>query len=227
MSEQERIILLADDDKEIRNLLQYNLKNDGFKVYSASDGEEAIAMAVKYKPDLILLDIMMPKKDGIECCQTLRAMPEFEQTLIAILTARAESYSQIAGFEAGADDYITKPIKPKVLMARIHALFKRQRTDTSKVIVTLPNDTVINTDERLVYVKNKKIELPKKEYELLLLLSSKVGKVFSRNRIYNVLWNNQLDISDRTLDVHIRKLRQKIGEHQIKTVKGVGYKLSD
>ena len=227
MSELEKTVLIADDDKEIRQLLSYNLKKDGYQVQLAADGEEVIQMAKELQPDLIVLDIMMPKMDGIECCQRLRAMPEFSQTLIAILTARSESYSQIAGFEAGADDYITKPIKPKVLLARIRALFKRQRSETNGSLLVLPNDTVIDKDQRLVFVQGEKIELPKKEYELLLLLSSKIGKVFSRNRIYNVLWNDQQDVSNRTLDVHIRKLRQKIGEHRIKTVKGVGYKLSD
>ncbi len=220
-------ILVVDDEKDIRELVTYNLKREGYITITADNGEKAISLAKEERPDLVLLDIMLPKMDGIEVCQQLRQIPELNQTLIAFLTARGEDYSQIAGFAAGGDDYITKPIKPKLLIARIKALLKRQLTDERMVSVSINEAIYIDTEKRLLFKDSAPIELPKKEYELLLLLSSKPGKVFTRERIYQSLWGNDLTVGDRTIDVHIRKLREKIGDDLIKTIKGVGYKLKD
>jgi len=215
-------ILVVDDEEDIIELLSYNLKKEGFTVHTASDGKMAIKKAKEIIPDLILLDVMMPEMDGIETCGEIRAEETLASTLIAFLTARGEDYSQIAGFDAGADDYITKPIKPKVLISRINALLRRVKDDNkqAETSVTLQVDR-----ERYVVIKQDvEISVPRKEFELLALLLSKPGKVFSRETILNVVWGQEVVVGDRTIDVHIRKLREKLGDHNIATVKGIGYK---
>ncbi len=221
-------ILIVDDETDILEFLTYNLKKEGFKVITAQNGEEAINRAVETSPQLILMDVMMPKMDGMEACEKIRQMSRFDNTIIAFLTARAEDYSQIAGFEAGADDYISKPIKPKVLISRIKALLKRyKRTDKEneeeKSIINI-GGLVIDIEKHLVYNGKKELNLPKKEFSILLLLVSKPQKVFSRDKIFAKVWGNNIIVGDRTIDVHIRKLREKIGEERIITIKGVGYK---
>ena len=221
-------ILLVDDEPDIIEFIQYNLKKAGYRVFSARNGKEAVEMAEKHLPDLILLDVMMPEMDGIETCEEIRAIPALRNTTIAFLTARQEDDSQIAGFEAGGDDYITKPIKPKVLLSRIKALLKRNRIGFSEgkgIIISPTNDLQIDRERFLVVKQGEELILPKKEFELLNLLISKPGKVFTREEIFHSVWGDNIIVGDRTIDVHIRKLREKIGEGYIKTVKGVGYKL--
>ena len=224
-------ILVVDDEPDILEFLSYNLKKEGFSVMLARDGKSAIEAAQKIVPHLVLLDIMMPEMDGIETCERLRSLPNLDRTIVAFLTARGEDYSQIAGFEAGGDDYITKPIKPKVLISRINALLKRinwKADYIDKAIKTLKKgDLTIDREKYIVYKKNEELILPKKEFELLLLLSSKPGKVFTRDEIFQIVWGDNVIVGDRTIDVHIRKLREKIGDEYIKTVKGVGYKFSE
>ncbi len=218
-------ILLVDDEPDILEIVEYNLKNQGYQVYTASNGVEALKTAKKIIPNLILLDIMMPEMDGIETCEKIRTLKSLENTLIAFLTARNEDYSQVAGFDAGADDYITKPIKPKVLISKIKSLLRRLKTETQtdEISIKIGNIT-INRDEYLVLKGEEKIFLPRKEFELLSLLTSKPGKVFKRDAILDSVWGNEVVVGGRTIDVHIRKLREKIGETHFKTVKGVGYK---
>jgi two-component system, OmpR family, alkaline phosphatase synthesis response regulator PhoP len=219
-------ILLVDDEADILEFVGYNLKKEGFLVTTASNGSEALEKARKHRPHLILLDVMMPGMDGIETCDTLRKDESFKDTLIAFLTARGEDYSQVAGFDAGADDYITKPIKPKVLVSRVKALLRRSSTSTELIegnILTF-GDLSIDHEKYQVNIKSKKIELPRKEFELLYLLCSKPGKVFSRDEILDRIWGNEVVVGGRTIDVHVRKIREKIGEKYIRTVKGVGYK---
>jgi two-component system alkaline phosphatase synthesis response regulator PhoP len=220
-------ILLADDETDTLEFLSYNLRKEGYAVFTATDGNIAVQIALKEFPHLILLDIMMPNKDGIETCEELRSHPELDNCVIAFLTARAEDYSQIAGFEAGADDYIHKPIKPKVLQTRIKALLKRcsysPEDEPQKEKNALTG--IFIDKERFAVLKNgKELTLPKKEFELLDLLMSKPEKVFGRDEIFNTVWGDDIIIGDRTIDVHIRKLRKKIGDKYIKTLKGVGYK---
>ena len=220
-------ILIVDDEPDILEFIDYNLKREGFKVYQASSGREAIETAIKQIPDLILLDIMLPEMDGIETCEEIRKIPSLFHTTIAFLTARGEDYSQIAGFEAGGDDYITKPIKPKVLISRIKALLKRSHTPVphhDKKHGSRSDDIYMDRERFIVMKKGKGLELPKKEFELLNLLISKPGKVFTREEIFQTVWGDKIIVGDRTIDVHIRKLREKIGEDFIQTVKGVGYK---
>lgn len=217
-------ILLVDDEPDILEIVGYNLNNEGYQVITASNGQEAIKIAKKKNPHLILLDIMMPEMDGIEACEKIRKIDTLENVIIAFLTARGEDYSQVAGFEAGADDYITKPIKPKVLVSKIKSLLRRlkdtKKTDNSTKI----GDIVIDRDEYIVYKSKEKIALPRKEFELFSLLTSKPGKVFKREVILDTVWGNEVVVGGRTIDVHIRKLREKIGDKHFKTVKGVGYK---
>lgn len=226
-------ILLIDDEPDILEFLRYNLTKEGYLVYLTSNSTEAIQMARSIVPHLILLDVMMPEMDGMELCSELRKIPELNQTIIAFLTARSEDYSQIAGFEAGADDYISKPIKPKVLHSRIVALLKRHHSESSllenndsfqeqKTEVGL--DLIIDRDRYVIFKQNIEISLPRKEFELLALLSSKPNKVFTRDDIFRSVWGDDIIVGDRTIDVHIRKLREKIGDRHIKTIKGVGYK---
>ncbi|MFH0759652.1 MAG: response regulator transcription factor [Bacteroidota bacterium] len=222
-------ILLVDDEKDILEFLSYNLRNEGFKIHTASNGREAVRMAVEIKPHLVLMDVMMPHMDGIAACEEIRGNKELENTLVAFLTARGEDYSQIAGFEAGGDDYITKPIKPKVLVSRIKALLKRRSVTTEDPDSGSENrmvlgDLVIDKERYLIIKKGKDISLPRKEFELLSLLVSKPGKVFTREEIFDRVWGENIIVGDRTIDVHIRKLREKIGEENIKTIKGIGYK---
>ena len=216
-------ILIVDDEKDIIEFLQYNFEKEGFNVFTALNGTDGKKIARKEHPDLIILDIMMPGMDGVELCKELRDLPEFDKSLIIFLTARGEDYSQIAGFEVGADDYITKPVRPRVLIARVKALLKRKSktiTEENKIEI---NSLSINKDKREVILDGESIHIPKIEFELLLLFASHPGKIFSREEIYARVWGNEVFVSDRTLDVHIRKLREKIGKHHIKTIKGVGY----
>jgi two-component system alkaline phosphatase synthesis response regulator PhoP len=219
-------ILLVDDEPDILEFMDYNLRKENYDVIKATNGKEAISQAKKELPDLIILDIMMPEMDGIETCRQLRDIPEFKNTLIAFLTARNEDYSQIAGFETGADDYITKPIKPRVLVSRINALFRRYdgNKKSEKDHIVNIGDLQIDREKYLVYKDSKSFALPRKEFELLSLLASKPGKVFTRDEILERVWGNDIIVGDRTIDVHVRKLREKLGDDTVKTVKGVGYK---
>lgn len=221
-------VLIADDEPDILEFLLYNLKKEGLDVYTATNGLEALQKAKEIKPHLILLDIMMPQMDGIETCKELRLLPEFENTVIAFLTARSEDYSQIVGFEVGGDDYITKPIRPRVLVSRVHALlrrFNKVTTNSDSNIIEVAN-LIINKEQYIVQKVNsdEKIILAKKEFELLCLLVSKPGKVFTRDEIFNKIWGSDVIVGNRTIDVHIRKIREKIGEDYIFTIKGIGYK---
>jgi two-component system alkaline phosphatase synthesis response regulator PhoP len=218
-------ILLVDDETDILEFLGYNLKKEGYQVFSTTNGKDAIKMASEIKPHLIILDIMMPEMDGIETCNELKQNPSLENSIIIFLTARSEDYSQIAGFEAGADDYIAKPIKPKVLISRVKALLRRYNdTDRPDSNIIQVGNLTIDKERYIVVSNDKEINLPKKEFELLLLLTSKPNKVFSREEIFNAVWGNNVIVGDRTIDVHVRKLREKIGLGNIKTIKGVGYK---
>ncbi len=221
-------ILLVDDEKDILEFLGYNLEKEGFRIYKAGNGHEAIEIAEKVVPHLILLDVMMPVRDGIETCEQIRKVPSLKGVLVAFLTARGEEYSQIAGFDAGGDDYITKPIKPKLLVSRVKALLKRfNEIDEKSSVAELPEEElIIDTERYLVILKGKKLILPKKEFELLNLLFSKPEKVFTRDDIFRLIWGDNVIVGDRTIDVHIRKLREKIGDNYIKTIKGVGYKFT-
>jgi two-component system, OmpR family, alkaline phosphatase synthesis response regulator PhoP len=216
-------ILLVDDEPDIIEFLSYNLKKEGYHVFTALTGEEGIDVARKETPHLILLDVMMPGIDGIEVCKELRGIPGMDSVIIAFLTARSEDYSHIAGFEAGADDYISKPIKPRVLLSRIKALLRRSNAGTESTSVDV-GKLRIDRESYLVHKEGEEINLPRKEFELLSLLASKPGKVFAREEILNKVWGDDVVVGDRTIDVHIRKLREKLGEEFIRTVKGVGYK---
>lgn len=222
-------ILLVDDEEDILEFISYNLAKEGYKVFTAKNGVEALQVAVKQVPHLVILDVMMPEMDGITACEEMRKIPELNNTLIALLTARGEDYSQIAGFDAGADDYITKPIRPNVLVSRVKALLKR--TGEAVVVpVQVDTNTVnignlhIDKERYLIRINDNEMILPRKEFELLSLLVSKPGKVFTREEIYHSVWGENVVVGDRTIDVHIRKLREKIGNDHIKTLKGIGYK---
>ncbi len=218
-------ILLVDDEEDILNFLSYNLKKEGYEVYTALNGQDGIELAKKHKPDLIVLDVMMPEMDGIETCRILRENKEIGNTLIVFLSARSEDYTQIAGFDSGADDYITKPVKPRVFISRIKALLRRVSSDSPKTEKVLEfGEIKIDLEKYMVYKNGSEIVLPKKEFKLLELLVSKPGKVFTREFILEKIWGDEVVVGDRTIDVHIRKLREKLGEENIKTVKGVGYK---
>jgi two-component system alkaline phosphatase synthesis response regulator PhoP len=222
-------ILLVDDEEDILEFISYNLEKEGYKVFTAKNGIEAVKSAEKNIPHLVILDLMMPEMDGIAACEEMRKIPALDNTIIAFLTARGEDYSQIAGFEAGADDYITKPVRPKVLVSRVKALLKRTGETT---VATLPvnentvsvGNLVIDKERYLIRIDNVEMVLPRKEFELLSLLVSKQGKVFTREEIYRSVWGENVVVGDRTIDVHIRKLREKIGNDHIKTLKGIGYK---
>ena len=224
MKKKDTTILLVDDELDILEIIGYNLTAQGYTVVTAQNGVEAIKKAKKHKPKLIILDVMMPEMDGIEACEKLRLIPELSETVITFLTARGEDYSQVAGFEAGADDYITKPIKPKVLTSKVKSLLRRFKSqEQAQQILKLGNLT-INREEYKILVDTQEMVLPRKEFELLSLLASKPGKVFKREDILDSVWGNDVVVGDRTIDVHIRKLREKIGEKKFKTIKGVGYK---
>ncbi|PRX56525.1 response regulator transcription factor [Flagellimonas meridianipacifica] len=218
-------ILLVDDEPDILEIVSYNLSAEGYEVFTAKNGAEGVVKAKKKSPHLIILDVMMPEMDGIEACEVLRNTPGLENTIITFLTARGEDYSQVAGFDAGADDYITKPIKPKVLVSKVKALLRRLKDEKQEIedIVKVGN-IVINREEYKIVNDGKEIILPRKEFELLSLLTSKPSKVFKREVILDKVWGNEVVVGGRTIDVHIRKLREKIGDHHFKTVKGVGYK---
>jgi two-component system alkaline phosphatase synthesis response regulator PhoP len=220
-------LLLVDDEPDILEIVSYNLKNEGYQIFTAANGSEAIEMAKKTNPHLILLDVMMPEMDGIEACEKIREIKGLEDVIIAFFTARGEDYSQVAGFDAGADDYITKPVKPKVLVSKVKSLLRRLKKGQAEIenIVTIGN-IIINRDEYFVQRDSEKISLPRKEFELLALLASKPGKVFKRETILETVWGHDVVVGGRTIDVHIRKLREKIGDEYFKTVKGVGYKFN-
>ena len=218
----EKKILIVDDEEDILDLLEYNLEQEGYQVARALDGEKAIELAVKEKPDMILLDIMMPKLDGIETCRRIRGLPEMDKIYIVFLTARSEEYSELAGFEAGADDYISKPIKPRVLISRIKAIMRRELPADQEATLKI-HDLEIIKDEYLVKKGEKVLTLPRKEFELLYFMASRPGKVFRREKLLEKVWGD-VYVVDRTIDVHVRKLREKIGEDYIQTIKGVGYK---
>lgn len=229
MKHQDKNILIVDDEEDILEFVSYNLKREGFKITTANNGRKAVELAKKIKPDLILLDVMMPEMDGIEVCEVVRRTPEISKTVIAMLTARAESYSQIAGFDAGADDYIIKPIRPKVLISRIKALLKRASYTTVGELEPTSETTrdfgdfSIDIEKHKVLINKNEVDFPKKEFSLLSLLTSKPEKVFTRDEIYSHVWGQDV-VCDRTIDVYIRKIREKIGQDRIKTIKSVGYR---
>ena len=222
-------ILIIDDEPDIRILIKYTLEKEGFLVDTAENGEEGIIKAKQFLPDLIILDVMMPGMDGMETCEKLRLDSSFNNTFICFLTARSEDYSQIAGFNSGADDYITKPVKPKVLVSRINGILRRKvkSTEPQNESIKHTEGLVIDRDKFLVYVNGQELNLPKKEFNLLTLLADKNGDVCTRENILNTVWGEDVIVGDRTIDVHIRKLREKIGDKKIKTVKGVGYRFID
>lgn len=222
-------ILIVDDDPDILEFLSYNLKKEGHLIQTAKNGRDAIEKGVEFKPDLVILDVMMPVMDGMEACQMMRGMPEFKSTVITFLTARGEDYSQIAGYDAGADDYILKPIKPRLLVSKVNSLLRRNIEAKPNTLANSQDEKniVIDNDKFLVHFRGESYYLPKKQFQLLSLLSSKPGKVFTRDEIYSLVWGNQTIVGDRTIDVHIRKIRSAIGEDLIKTIKGVGYKYED
>lgn len=215
-------ILIIDDEEDIRELLSYNLKKEGYSVLTAENGEIGLGIMKDQHPDLIILDVMMPGMDGIEVCDAIRNTPGYEKTLICFLTARNEDYSQIAGLDAGADDYVAKPVRPKVLISRINALLRRKGMLSNEEVTE--KDLVINRDKYVVEKNGAVIHLPRKEFELLALLASRPDYVFERDVILDKVWGTEIVVGDRTIDVHIRKLREKIGDNYIKTVKGIGYK---
>ena len=218
-------ILLVDDEPDILEIVSYNLAQENYQIITAVNGKEAIAKAKKERPHLIIMDVMMPEMDGMEATEAIRKIPELKDTIITFLTARSEDYSQVAGFDAGADDYITKPIKPKLLVSKIKALLRRLKDDEAKNSETLNVGGIeINREEYKIIKDNIEIVLPRKEFELFYLLASKPGKVFKREEILDKVWGNEVIVGGRTIDVHIRKLREKIGDDFFKTIKGVGYK---
>ncbi len=227
MKQGKQKILLVDDDTDILEFLSYNLKKAGYKIYTEKNGKKGLETAIRKKPHLIILDVMMPESDGIETCEEIRRNPDLEGTLVTFLTARGEDYSQIAGFEAGADDYITKPIKPKVFVSRVKALLKRHSSSTKEATknkILSCGDITIDSNKHIVTYKSAPIYLPKKEFKLLRLLISEPDKVFTREEIFKKVWGDDIIVGDRTIDVHIRKLREKISQKNILTVKGIGYK---
>ena len=218
-------ILLVDDEQDILEIVGYNLTQEGFKIVTASNGKEAIAVAKKERPQLIIMDVMMPEMDGMEACENIRKIPELSNIIITFLTARSEDYSQVAGFDAGADDYIAKPIKPKLLVSKVKALLRRLKDETTSSENLNVGGIEINREEYKIVMDGREIVLPRKEFELFYLLASKPGKVFKREEILDKVWGNEVIVGGRTIDVHIRKLREKIDEELFKTIKGVGYKL--
>ena len=218
-------ILIVDDEADILEIVGYNLKKEGFEVFTAANGKRAIEIAIEEKPSLIILDVMMPEMDGMETCYQMRNIPALKDTLITFLSARGEDYSQIAGFDAGADDYITKPVKPRVLISKVKAILRRKSGGSETVLEDIVAGGIsIDRERYLIKQDGKEINLPKKEFELLNYLASKPGRVFLRNEILNQIWGSEVIVGDRTIDVHIRKIREKIGDSYIQTIKGVGYK---
>lgn len=218
-------ILLVDDEQDILEIVGYNLSQEGYQIFTASNGKEAVSMAKKTLPHLIIMDVMMPEMDGMEACEIIRKAPELQNVIITFLTARSEDYSQVAGFDVGADDYITKPIKPKLLVSKVKALLRRLKEAEATTDTLNIGNIEINREEYKIIQDGKEIILPRKEFELFYLLASKPGKVFKREEILDKVWGNEVVVGGRTIDVHIRKLREKIGDELFKTIKGVGYKL--
>ncbi|WP_430399899.1 response regulator transcription factor [Flavobacterium sp.] len=225
MNNQDITILLVDDESDILEIVGYNLSQEGYKIVTASNGREAIQVAKTELPQLIIMDVMMPEMDGIEACEKIRQFPELQNTIITFLTARSEDYSQMAGFDAGADDYIPKPIKPRILVSKVKALLRRVKDFVESSDVLNVGGIEINREEYKIVKEGKEIILPRKEFELFYLLASKPGKVFTREEILDKVWGNEVVVGGRTIDVHIRKLREKIGDEFFKTIKGVGYKI--
>lgn len=225
MNNQDITILLVDDEPDILEIVGYNLSQEGYKIVTASNGREAIQVAKTELPQLIIMDVMMPEMDGIEACEKIRQFPELQSTIITFLTARSEDYSQMAGFDAGADDYIPKPIKPRILVSKVKALLRRVKDFVESSDVLNVGGIEINREEYKIVKEGKEIILPRKEFELFYLLASKPGKVFTREEILDKVWGNEVVVGGRTIDVHIRKLREKIGDEFFKTIKGVGYKI--
>jgi two-component system alkaline phosphatase synthesis response regulator PhoP len=217
-------ILLVDDEQDILEIVGYNLTQEGYQIVTATNGKEAIQVAKKELPQLIIMDVMMPEMDGMEACENIRRLPELSNVIITFLTARNEDYSQVAGFEAGADDYIAKPIKPKLLVSKVKALLRRLKDDEVKDDILYVGGIEVNREEYKIVQDGREIVLPRKEFELFYLLASKPGKVFKREEILDKVWGNEVVVGGRTIDVHIRKLREKIGDELFKTIKGVGYK---
>ena len=217
-------ILLVDDEPDILEIVGYNLSHEGYQIYKANNGKEAIRMAKKVLPHLIIIDVMMPEMDGMEACENIRKIPELNNVIITFLTARNEDYSQVAAFDAGADDYISKPIKPKLLVSKVKALLRRLKEEKQDSETLHLGAIVINREEYKIIKDDKEIILPRKEFELFYLLASRPGKVFKRDEILDKVWGNEVIVGGRTIDVHIRKLREKIGDDFFKTIKGVGYK---
>ena len=225
MKKSEIKILCVDDEPDILEILKYNLSNEGYNVSTAADGKTAIKIAYNISPNLIIMDIMMPKMDGIEACEKLRSDEKFNDTIIMFLTARGEDYSHVAAYDAGADDYVTKPVKPKVLVSKVKGLLRRLKKVIAKDINEIIFDDIkIDREKYKVYISNNVLNLPRKEFELLYLLASKPDKVFKREKIMETVWGSEVVVGDRTIDVHIRKLREKVGDKYFKTIKGVGYK---
>ena len=225
MKKKDITILLVDDEQDILEIVGYNLEQEGYQIITASDGKEAVAKAKKHLPQLIIMDVMMPEMDGRKACENIRKLPELSNVIITFLTARSEDYSQVAGFDAGADDYITKPIKPKLLVSKVKALLRRLKSEEKSSETLNVAGIEINREEYKIVKDGREIILPRKEFELFYLLASKPGKVFKREEILDKVWGNEVIVGGRTIDVHIRKLREKIDEELFKTIKGVGYKL--
>ena len=218
-------ILCVDDEPDILEILKYNLSNVGYDIYLANDGLSAIKKAKEIIPNLIIMDVMMPKMDGIQACENIRANEKFNDTIIMFLTARGEDFSHVAAYEAGADDYVTKPVKPKILISKVKGLLRRfKKVNDNDINIIELNDIIIDKEKYKVYISGKTLDLPRKEFELLYLLASKPDKVFKREKIMENVWGGEVVVGDRTIDVHIRKLREKLGDKYIKTIKGVGYK---
>jgi two-component system alkaline phosphatase synthesis response regulator PhoP len=225
MAKNKAKILLVDDEPDILEIVGYNLSQEGYQISTASNGKEAVAKAKSVLPDLIIMDVMMPEMDGIEACEIIRKLPELPSVIITFLTARNEDYTQVAGFDAGADDYISKPIKPKLLVSKVNALLRRFNDQQKNVGTLSVGGIEINREEYRIIKDGIEMSLPRKEFELFYLLASKPGKVFKREEILDTIWGNDVIVGGRTIDVHIRKLREKIGDDYFKTIKGVGYKL--
>lgn len=222
MAPKNHTILLVDDEQDILKMLSYNIEKEGYKVYCAEDGEKAVELTKLYAPSLILMDLMMPKMDGIEACQIIRELPNIKQPLITFLTSRSEDYSQIAGFSAGGDDYITKPIRPRLLISKIESLLRRYDMNVEQKSIS-SGALIVNREKFFVELNGEKLTLPKKEFELLEMLANNPGKVYTRDQIMSQVWGDETIVGERTIDVHIRKLREKLGNDYIRTIKGVGY----
>jgi len=220
-------ILLVDDEQDIIDFLQYNLEREGYYVHTAMNGQQAVDLFQKIKPAMIIMDVMMPVMDGIEACYAIRKLTTFPQPIIAFLTSRAEDYSQVAGFEAGADDYISKPIRPRLLISKVEALLRRIKVETVANKIIEVGNVKVDRDRYIVVTAENEIQLPKKEFELLELLLSRPQKVFTREEILSTVWGNETIVGERTIDVHIRKLREKLGDDYIRTIKGIGYTFNE